>query len=108
MSVCSSPPGSPRARSWPCARRERASATPPSASEARPAEAPRRPAERALRAGAPIERARIVTPRHPGMGSHRAGLGELVTGASGAALLVAVFALDWFSFIDPANRRAAE
>lgn len=42
------------------------------------------------------------------MASRRLALAELLTGASGAALLVALFALDWFSFVDPAQRRAAE
>jgi hypothetical protein len=42
------------------------------------------------------------------MAARKLALGEVLTGASGASLLVAVFALDWFSFVDPANRRAAE
>jgi hypothetical protein len=40
--------------------------------------------------------------------ARKLALGEVVAGASGATLLVVVFALDWFSFVDPANRRAAE
>jgi hypothetical protein len=42
------------------------------------------------------------------MASRRLALAGLLTGASGAALLVAMFALDWFSFVDPVQRRAAE
>jgi hypothetical protein len=40
------------------------------------------------------------------MASRKLGLGELLTGASGAALLIAMFALDWFSFVDAAQQHS--
>jgi hypothetical protein len=40
------------------------------------------------------------------MASRRLGLGELLTAASGAALLVAMFALNWFSFVDAAQQHS--
>ncbi len=42
------------------------------------------------------------------MASRKQVLGELLTGVSGAALLIAMFALDWFSFIDAAQRRSLQ
>jgi hypothetical protein len=42
------------------------------------------------------------------MTSRRLVYAELLTAVSGAALFVAMFALDWFSLVDPAQRRAAE
>jgi hypothetical protein len=40
------------------------------------------------------------------MASRRLGLGELLTAASGAVLLIAMFALDWFSFVDAAQQNS--
>jgi hypothetical protein len=42
------------------------------------------------------------------MASDRLRLGELLTAASGAVLLVAMFALDWYAFVDPAQRRSIQ
>ena len=42
------------------------------------------------------------------MVSRRLAYAGLLTGASGAVLLVAMFALDWFSFVEPTQRHAAE
>ena len=40
------------------------------------------------------------------MASRKLGLGELLTAASGAVLLIAMFALDWFSFVDAAQQHS--
>jgi hypothetical protein len=40
------------------------------------------------------------------MASRKLGLGELLTAASGAVLLIALFALDWFSFVDATQQHS--